>query len=176
MTGKKGTKTGLWMIPLSMYASMISPVTASKISQVASDVPQPITAADHHRLQAKPNLHASASSARENSVFFMCEPKHTFVFVSPKLKKLRWYAEIYIQFDANHKYGRIGEVPSSKCVLPAKIIIPPRNHQPAIQVLPRIDLPTDQQASPAIFSNRKGTHDTPTKWRAINKTQFAGHP
>ena len=69
MTGKKDTKTGLWMLPLSMDESTISPAAPSMISQVASDVLQPITAASHQQLQDKPNLHASASSASENNVF-----------------------------------------------------------------------------------------------------------
>ena len=69
MTGKKDTKTGLWMLPLSMDESTISPVAQSTISQVASDVLQPIAAAAHQRLQDKPNLHASASSRHENNVF-----------------------------------------------------------------------------------------------------------
>ena len=108
--------------------------------------------------------------------FFTFDPKHTFVFLSPKPNKSGRYAGIDIQFDANDEYGRIGKIPSSKCVLPAKIIIPPHNRQLTIQVLPRFDLPTDQQASPAIYIDRQRTHDTPTKWRPINKTQLAGHP
>ena len=47
MTGKKDTKTGLWMFPLSMDESTIRPVALSTISQVASDVLQPITPSAH---------------------------------------------------------------------------------------------------------------------------------
>ena len=83
MTGKKDTKTGLWMLPLSMDESTISPAAASTISQVAPDVLQPIAAAAHHRLQAKPNLHASASSASKNNIFFHIRPKtHIRVFIA----------------------------------------------------------------------------------------------
>ena len=47
MTGREDTKTGLWMLPLSMDESMISPAAASTISQVASDVLQPIAVTAH---------------------------------------------------------------------------------------------------------------------------------
>ena len=69
MTGMKDTKTGFWMLPLSMDESTISPAAASTISQVSSDVLQPIAAAAHQRFQDKPNLHASASSICENNAF-----------------------------------------------------------------------------------------------------------
>ena len=146
MTGKKGTKTGLWMLPLSLDESTISPAILSTISQVASDVLQPIAVAAHQRLQDRPNQHASASCRHknaENNVFFAWDSKYTFVSVLPKHKKSRCHAGIHIKFDANHQYGRIGKVPSSKCVLPPKISIPPRNLQQAIQVLLRLDLSTD---------------------------------
>ena len=149
MTGKKDTKTGLGMLPLSMDEPSISPAATSTISQVELDVLQPNAAAAHQQLQDRTNLHVSASCRHENNVFFAWDSKYTFVSISPKHKKSIFQAGINIKFDANHKYGRIGKVPSSKCVLPAKIIIPPRNLQPAIHVLPRLDLPTNQQASPA---------------------------
>ena len=68
MTDKKYTKTGLWMLPLSMDESTISPAALSTISQLASDVLQPIAAAARHRLQAKHNLLASANSRHEDEI------------------------------------------------------------------------------------------------------------
>ena len=68
-TGKIDAKTRLWMLPLSMDESMISPANACTISQVASDVLQPIAAAALQQLQDKTNLHASASSICENNAF-----------------------------------------------------------------------------------------------------------
>ena len=93
--------------------------------------------------QVKPGkeLHCLLEIAQRNDDF--CVGLYEFVSVSPKLKKSRCHEGIHIQFDANHEYGGIGQIPSSKCVLPAKIIIPPRNLQQAIQVLPRLDLPID---------------------------------
>ena len=37
MTGRKDTKIGLWMLPLSMDDSTIGPVAVSTISQLVSD-------------------------------------------------------------------------------------------------------------------------------------------
>ena len=73
MTGEKDTKTGLWMLPLSMDESTISPAAPSTISQVASDVLQLIAAAARQRLQDRPNRHVSASCGHEdaeNNFFF----------------------------------------------------------------------------------------------------------
>ena len=70
MTGRKDTKTGLWMLPLTMDESTISPAAASMISQeVASDVLQPIAATAHQRVQGKPNLHANNDRYCENNAF-----------------------------------------------------------------------------------------------------------
>ena len=71
MTGKKDTKTGLWMLPLFMGMSTISPVAASTISQIASDIQMPIAAAADQESKSKPqafaHLQIKTSLAFENN-------------------------------------------------------------------------------------------------------------
>ena len=71
MTGRKDTKTGLWMLPLSMDDSTISPVAASTISQIASDVLESIAAAAHKETKSVPqtgaHLQIKNSMAYENN-------------------------------------------------------------------------------------------------------------
>ena len=66
MSGKKNTKTGLWMLPLSMDESTISPAVPTTISQVASDVLQPIAATAHQETHSIPPQLASASCRHED--------------------------------------------------------------------------------------------------------------
>ena len=59
MTGRKNTKTGLWMLSLFMNKSTISPAAASTLSQVASDTLQPIATTAHQKTHSvSPNLPA----------------------------------------------------------------------------------------------------------------------
>ena len=69
MTGKKDTKTGLWMFPLSIDKSTISPAAASMISQVASDVLKPIAATAHQETQSVSPQLSSTISASETNFF-----------------------------------------------------------------------------------------------------------
>ena len=86
MTGKKDTKTGLWMLPLSIDESTISPSVTSMISQVALDVLQPIEQQPIKEPTAYPPKLASTSCRHEdaeNNVFFCVGLKiHIHVYIA----------------------------------------------------------------------------------------------
>ena len=143
-----------------------------------SDVPEPIAVAARHRLQDRPNLLAIANSRHEDEINNVStrgtRNTHSCLDRQKARNQVITKEHIY-NLTPTTNMEELAKYRHQSVCSPPKNIIPPRNLHQAIQVLPRLDLSTDQQASPANYSDGQGPHDPSTKWCSVNTAQLAGN-